>query len=124
MSGGIGANEKALLDAEGRVPQRVAFGAGNGLVIRSIHREPQGRVVVEIAATEGSSVGLFVEGPTPEWSLPLPEQNPAVAAAMTAMRRFTFQLDGLPPGANAEGAPLTFTVVSPNDAIEVVAPLD
>jgi hypothetical protein len=42
----------------------------------------------------------------------------------SGLRRFTFDLDGLPPGAHADGATLTFTVVSPDDAIEVSADLD
>ena len=72
-----------------------------------------------VAAPEGASVELFVEGPTPEWSLPLRE--PSGPGAGT--QRFTFDLDGVPPGANADGAPLTFTVVSPDGAIEVVTSL-
>lgn len=40
------------------------------------------------------------------------------------VRRFAFKLEGLPPGAQARGAPLTLTAVSPDDAIEVVAHID
>jgi len=40
------------------------------------------------------------------------------------MRRFTFDVDGLPPGAHAQGALLTLTAVSPSEAIEVEARLD
>lgn len=40
------------------------------------------------------------------------------------IRRFAFRLDGLPPGAQAQGAALTLTAVSPHDAIEVVADID
>jgi len=36
----------------------------------------------------------------------------------------SFDLDGRPPGANAKGAPLHFTVVWPSAAIEAVSPLD
>ena len=89
-----------------------------------MHREPGGahdRVVVEVAAPAGAPVDLFVEGPTPDWALPLPEPaGPATAAT----RRFTFDLDGLPPGAEAKGATLTLTAVSGDDAIEVPAHLD
>jgi DsbC/DsbD-like thiol-disulfide interchange protein len=127
LSGGIGANEQALLAAEARVPRRVALGAGGALAIRAIHRVPgpvHDRVDVEIVARAGMAVDLFVEGPTAEWSLPLPEPSRAMAAALSATRRFSFDLDGLPPGANAKSASLRFTVVSPNDAIEVMSPLD
>jgi DsbC/DsbD-like thiol-disulfide interchange protein len=120
---GSGAEETAIERAELRVPKRVPLGVGNGLAIRSVHREAgdgHGRVVVEIAAPEGAPVDLFVEGPTPEWSLPLPE----LTGSEPGTRRFTFGLDGLPPGAHADGATLTFTAVSPNEAIEVVTHID
>ena len=88
-----------------------------------MHREPGGahdRVVVDVAAPTDAEIGLFVEGPTPDWSLPLPEQN----GVDGDLHRFTFDLDGLPPGAQAQGATLTFTAVSGDDAIEVPAHLD
>jgi len=71
-------------------------------------------------APTGAPVDLFVEGPTPDWSLPLPQQT----AADGAIRRFVFDLDGLPPGAKPDGAALTFTAVSGENAIEVTAHLD
>ena len=73
---GDGDEEMALDKAEIRVPRRVALGASNGLAILSVCREPGNpheRVVVVVAAPEGALVDLFVEGPTPDWSLPLPE---------------------------------------------------
>lgn len=127
LAGGIGANEQALLAAEARVPRHAALDDGGALGIRSIHRVPgtvHDRIDVEIVAPAGTAVDLFVEGPTPDWSLPLPEPSLAMTAALSTVRRFSFDLDGVPPGANAKGAPLTFTVVSPDDAIEVVSPLD
>jgi DsbC/DsbD-like thiol-disulfide interchange protein len=120
---GDGAEEKTIERAEVHVPRHVALGAGKDLVIRSVHREADGihdRVVVEVAAPDDAPVQLFVEGPTPEWSLPLPE--PVGPAA--ALQRFTFEVDGLPPGAEAKGAALTFTAVSRGDAIEVPTHLD
>lgn len=120
---GDGAEEKMIEKAEVHVPRRLALGAGKDLVIRSVHREPGGahdRVVVEVTAPDDAPVTLFVEGPTPEWSLPLPEP----AGPVAPVREFTFDLDGLPPGAEAKGATLTFTAVSGNDAIEVPAHLD
>jgi DsbC/DsbD-like thiol-disulfide interchange protein len=84
-----GAEEPALVAAEARVPRRVPLGAGTGpgggLAVRSVHREPDGaheRVVVEVAAPQSVPVDLFVEGPTPDWALPLPEPSgPAIPAA-------------------------------------------
>jgi hypothetical protein len=50
---------------------------------------------------------------------------PEPAGTDGKLRRFTFDLDGLPPGAVAKGATLIFTLVSPNhQAIEVPIRLD
>jgi len=120
---GDGAEEATIEKAEIRVPRRVALGPGAGLAILSVHRqqgEPHDRVVVEVAAPAGAPLSLFVEGPTPEWSLPLPEP----AGGDAATRRYSFELDGLPPDTQAKGATLTFTAVSGGDAIEVPAHLD
>jgi DsbC/DsbD-like thiol-disulfide interchange protein len=120
---GDGAEEAAIEKAESRVPRQVALGAGQDLSIRSVHREPGGehdRVTVEVAAPKDAAVELFAEGPTPDWSLPLPEPSGTTGD----LRRFTFDLDGLPPGAQAQGAALTITAVSGDDAIEVPVHLD
>jgi DsbC/DsbD-like thiol-disulfide interchange protein len=124
---GRGADEATLEKAEQQVPKRVALGASGGsntLAILSVHREPGApheRVDVEVAAPAGAPVELFAEGPTPEWALPVPE--PA-GPAKGPTRRFTFDLDGLPPGAQAKGATLTLTAVSGDNAIEVPGHLD
>jgi DsbC/DsbD-like thiol-disulfide interchange protein len=120
---GNGAEEAALEKEELRVPRRVAPGAGKGLAVISAHREPgdgHDHVVVEIAAPKDATVDLFDEGPTHDWSLPLPEP----AGTDGELRRFTFDLDGLPAGADAKGVTLTFTLVSGDDAIEVPIRLD
>jgi DsbC/DsbD-like thiol-disulfide interchange protein len=120
---GRGAEEASIESAEKRVPRQAVLGAAGELSIRSVHREagtPHERVIVEVAAPEGAEVDLFAEGPTPEWALPLPEPS----GAKGKIRRFSFELDGLPPGARAQGATLTLTAVSGNDAIEVPVHLD
>jgi DsbC/DsbD-like thiol-disulfide interchange protein len=120
---GDGAEEAALEKEELRVPRRVAPGAGKGLGVISAHREPAGeheRVTVEVAAPKDAPLDLFVEGPTPDWSLPLPEPS----GTEGERRRFTFDLDGLPPGASAKDVTLTFTAVSGDAAIEVPIHLD
>jgi DsbC/DsbD-like thiol-disulfide interchange protein len=135
---GDSAEDATIEQAELRVPRPVALGQkvhpggtarenpgphGDGLAILGIHRQPgdaHERVLVEVAAPAGAAVDLFVEGPTPDWSLPLPQQG----AAEGTVRHFEFELDGLPPGAKAEGAALTLTAVSGDDAIEVSAHLD
>jgi hypothetical protein len=66
-------------------------------------------------------VDVFVEGPTAQWALPVPEP---IGGAPPGQQRFAFDLDGLPPGASDRGAPLTLTVVTPEHAVEVVVRLD
>lgn len=131
VSGKPSAEEPALVAAEARVPRRIPLGAstgpGGGLSIRSVHREAVGtreHVVVDVAAPDGAPVDLLVEGPTPDWALPLPEPDHPAPNGAPGIRRFKFDLDGLPPGARAAGATLTLTAVSPADAIEVEAHLD
>jgi DsbC/DsbD-like thiol-disulfide interchange protein len=132
-----GAEEATIEKAEIRVPRRVALGqtsGGNaslrgangqaaGLAILAVRRQPgdaHDRVIVDVAAPAGKTVDLFAEGPTSDWALPLPEQT----ATHGTVRQFAFDLDGLPPDAHAEGAVLTLTAVSEDDAIEVTAHLD
>jgi DsbC/DsbD-like thiol-disulfide interchange protein len=129
---GDGAEEATIEKAEVRVPRRAALGEGGDgknndskhLVILSVHREPgdgHDHVVVEVAAPAGAPVDLFAEGPTADWSLPLPELKGGNSGPT---RQFTFDLDGLPSDAQAKGATLTLTAVSSDDAVEVPAHLD
>jgi len=120
---GDGAEDAAIERAQSRVPRRVPLGPGHGLAILAVHRQGGDgldRVVVEVAAPAGTPVDLFVEGPTPDWSLPLPEPT----ATNGATRQFAFALDGLPADARPAGAVLTLTAVSPDDAVEVATHLD
>ena len=123
---GKDADEGLLEKAARLVPQRVALGVHtpSGLAIRSVQLGSSGgkvRVVVDMTAPPGAPVSLYVEGPTPDWALPLPEP---VGTASWTDRRFAFDLDGLPPGAKAKGATLLLTAVSGDHAIEVPAHLD
>jgi DsbC/DsbD-like thiol-disulfide interchange protein len=119
--------DKAVLEkAEQRVPKRTALGVdlGNGLMIRSVQLTAAGgaeRVFIDVAAPAGAPVDLFVEGPTSEWALPLPEPE---GASTGRDRRYSFRVDGLPPGAHIKGATVTITAVSGNAAIEVPARID
>ena len=131
LLGKQGAEDSALAAAEARVPRRAVLSAASKsdrvLSVRSVHRQSdkgRQRVVVEVSAPPDTPVELFAEGPTPDWALPLPEPDNSSAGNATSLRQFTFALEGLPPGANAEGAVLTLTAVSPTDAVEVKARLD
>jgi DsbC/DsbD-like thiol-disulfide interchange protein len=128
LSGKAGAEEPMLLAAEARVPRRLALGEVAGLGVTAVHREAadgkRERVIVDVAAPEGVPVELFAEGPTAEWALPLPQPAGPAPNGAPGTRRFTFDLDGLPTGAKAQGALLTFTAVSASEAVEVQARLD
>ena len=97
------------------MPKPANVGDPNPLTIRDVKREGKNNVLVDVTAPEAKEVSLFVEGPTPDWALPVPklvEQSPP------GVKRFTFELDGLPPGASAEGAALKLTLVGGDRAYE------
>jgi DsbC/DsbD-like thiol-disulfide interchange protein len=124
LSGGASAHDGILRAAEGRVPKRILPGEGSSLAVRSIRREDgtgRPRAVVEIEAPAGAPVDVFAEGPTSDWSLPIPMP---IVDAPPGMQRFAFDIEGAPPGVRAEGVAITLTVVSGNEAIEVVTHLD
>jgi DsbC/DsbD-like thiol-disulfide interchange protein len=110
-----------LAAAEAEVPKAARLGEAGPLAIRTVRREPgvpHPHVVVEVEAPAAPPLDLFVEGPTADWALPLPEP---VAGGTPGLHRFVFELDGLPAGADATGARLRFTVVSGDNAIDVLA---
>jgi DsbC/DsbD-like thiol-disulfide interchange protein len=119
-----GAHEAALRLSEARVPKAVAVGPGDGLAITAVSRESASghpRVLVDVAAPVGASVELFAEGPNPEWALPVPQ---AVPDPPPGLRRFVFDLEGIPQGASIAGALIKLTAVCGDKAIEVEAGLD
>ena len=110
-----------LAAAEAHTPKPARIGEATPFGISTVRREPANpypRIVVEVSAPAAAPLDLFAEGPTSEWALPLPEP---VAGAPSGRRWFAFDLDGAPPGATAIGAPLRFTLVSGENAIEVTA---
>jgi len=118
---GDSARDAALLASEARVP-KPATAAEIGLIARRANSGLKPLVFVDLAVPSERSVELFVEGPSQEWALPIPQ--PAQGAPV-GRRHFGFELDGLPPGVDPK-APfeLTFTVVEGDRAIEVKTHLD
>jgi DsbC/DsbD-like thiol-disulfide interchange protein len=118
---GDSAHDATLTAAEARVPKPLSA-ADIGLSARRVNNGPKPLVFVDLAAADGKPVDVFVEGPTPEWALPIPK--PAQGAP-AGRRHFGFELDGLPPGVDPKGRfELTFTVVEDGRAIEVKTHLD
>jgi len=119
----LSSHEAALRQSEERVPTPAAIGQGDILAIEAVTRETRGerpRILVDIRAPDAAKLYLFAEGPTPDWALPIPRPIPGAAAGL---RRFAFELDGIPPGAIEEGETLRLTAVADDRAIEVVTRL-
>lgn len=106
---------KDLAAFQARVPKRVSP-QDAGLTLR----RTGGKLVgLDIASPE-KQLEVFVEGPKADWALPIPK-----SAAGDPPGRFSFELDGLPPGTDPNGKlDLTFTIVSPERAIEITTRLD
>ncbi len=110
-----------LMAAEARTPKQVRVGDLSPFGIAAVHREPGNphpRVVVDVTAAEAAPLDLFAEGPGADWALPVPEP---VTGAPPGQHRFTFELDGAPPGVDTSGARLRFTLVAGDRAVEVTA---
>jgi DsbC/DsbD-like thiol-disulfide interchange protein len=114
--------DSALFAALDAVPKPANVGDPNPLTIRDVERDGKSMVLVDVVAPPSAvAVDLFVEGPTPDWALPIPrlqEHGPP------GIRRFAFELDGLPPGANPDGAALKLTLVGGAHSYEFNINLD
>ena len=111
----------ALAAAEARVPRPVPAHE-IALKLKRTAAKPKPLVTLEVAAPDGEPVEVFVEGPGKDWALPIPK--PAQGASK-GRRHFSFDFDGLPPGADPMGKyDLTLTVVTPARAFEATARLD
>ena len=114
--------DSALFAALDTVPKPANIGDPNPLTIRDVKREGKTTVLIDVVApADTGNIALFVEGPTPDWSLPVPtlvEHGPA------GVKRFSFELDGLPPGTNPEGAALKLTLVGGDRSYEFNTNLD
>jgi DsbC/DsbD-like thiol-disulfide interchange protein len=107
--------DSALYAALDTVPKPANVGDPNPLTIRDVKRDGKSAVVVDVATSDARDVSLFVEGPTPDWALPVPK---LIEGGPPGVKRFGFELDGLPPGANPVGAALKLTLVGGDRAYE------
>ena len=107
--------DSALFAALDTVPKPASVGDPNPLTIRDVKRDGKSTVWVDVDAPDGREVNLFVEGPTPDWALPVPA---LLDHSPPGVKRFSFELDGVPPGVNPEGAALKLTLVGGDRAYE------
>ena len=107
--------DSALFAALDTVPKPASIGDPNPLTIRDVTRDGKSSVLVDVATPDAREVSLFVEGPTPDWALPVPT---LLEPSPPGVKRFSFELDGLPPGAKPEGAALKLTLVGGDRAYE------
>jgi DsbC/DsbD-like thiol-disulfide interchange protein len=109
----------ALFAALDTVPKPANVGDPNPLTIRDVRRDGKSGVVVDVVVDvvtpDANDVSLLVEGPTPDWALPVPK---LLEGGPAGVKRFGFELDGLPPGAKPEGAALKLTLVGRGRAYE------
>jgi DsbC/DsbD-like thiol-disulfide interchange protein len=103
--------DSALAAALDTVPKPANIGDPTPLTIRDVKRTGTKTVHVDVAAPDAKDVGLFVEGPTPDWALPVPK---LLKREPHNVQRFAFDLDGVPSGTDPAGAALKFTLVGSN----------
>ena len=108
--------DSALFAALDTVPKPANVGDPNPLTIRDVKREGKSAVLVDVVApSEAGNISLFVEGPTPDWALPVPK---LLEHSPPGVKRFTFELDGLPPDTKPEGAALKLTLTGGDRSYE------
>ena len=113
--------DSALFAALDTVPKPANVGDPNPLTIRDVKREGKSTVLVDVTAPDAGPINLFVEGPTPDWGLPIPN---LIEKSPPGVKRFTFELDGLPPGVKPDGAALKLTLVGGDRSYEFNINLD
>ncbi len=107
--------DSALFAALDTVPKPASVGDPNPFTIRDVKRDGKNGVLVDVVTPDSGEVDLFVEGPTPDWALPVPK---LLGQGPPGVKRFAFDLDGLPPGANPDGAALKLTLVGSERSYE------
>jgi DsbC/DsbD-like thiol-disulfide interchange protein len=112
--------DSALFAALDTVPKPANVGDPNPLTIRDVKRE-KSAVLVDVVSPGDKDVSLFVEGPTPDWGLPVPK---LLEHSPPGVKRFAFDLDGVPPGVSPEGAALKLTLVGGDRSYEFNINLD
>src|ERR1700682_281059 len=107
--------DSALFAALDTVPKPANVGDPNPLTIRDVKRDGKSTVLVDVVSPDTRAINLLVEGPTPDWGLPVPK---LLESSPPGVKRFAFELDGVPPGTTPEGAALKLTLIGGDPAYE------
>jgi len=113
--------DSALFAALDTVPKPANVGDPNPLTIIDVKRQGRSEVLVDVVTPDERPINLFVEGPTPDWGLPVPK---LLDHGPPGVKRFAFALDGVPPGVNPQGAALKLTLAGGDRAYEFNINLD
>jgi DsbC/DsbD-like thiol-disulfide interchange protein len=106
--------DSVVAGALNKVPKPVGTAEATPIAVKSFRRVGD-RVIVDVAAQNSAGLELYAEGPTADWSLPVPKR---IAGEEKDITRFEFKLEGLPANAKPEGALLKLTVVGADGAFE------
>src|ERR1700684_316105 len=79
--------DSVLFAALDTVPKPASVGDPNPLTIRDVKREGKSTVLIDVLSPDARTVNLFVEGPTPDWALPVPK---LVEHGPPGIKRFSF----------------------------------
>jgi DsbC/DsbD-like thiol-disulfide interchange protein len=107
--------DNVLFAALDTVPKPASVGDPNPLTILDVRREGKSTVLIDVLSPDARTVSLFVEGPTPDWALPVPK---LLEHSPPGVKRFAFNLEGVPAGTNPEGAALKLTLVGGDRSYE------
>lgn len=95
-----------IASAMSQVPRTLSLDASS---VRSLRRDNDAKLALIEIASDIAPDAILVEGPTPEWALPIPV---AMNGPPNGLRRFVFALEGAPPGQTFENLPLRITILS------------
>jgi DsbC/DsbD-like thiol-disulfide interchange protein len=109
----------ALDRAEARVPVKSKIGAGGAIKVAAVtmERGKNPTVIVDVETPAGKAFDLLAEDPADRWAPPLPKRK----SATDGRARFVIPLDDA--GASPPKS-LRLTLVSGDQSIEAIAPLD
>ena len=97
------------------MPKPANVGDPNPLTIRDVKRDGKSTVLVDVVTPRRQGRQPVCRRADAGLGLPVPE---LLEHSPPGVKRFAFELDGLPPGTNPEGAALKLTLVGGDRSYE------